>query len=68
MRPLVKQAAEEFDPAKRRAVLQQLMKALSDDAPALFLVQQFDIVAVSPKVKNFAINNRFINYSEFTAQ
>lgn len=68
LRPLVDQARSEFDPAKRRAVLQQLMKALNEDAPALFLVQQFDIVAVSPKVKNFAINNRFINYSDFTVQ
>ncbi|MSO65978.1 MAG: ABC transporter substrate-binding protein [Alphaproteobacteria bacterium] len=66
IRPKVEQARSEFDPAKRKAVLQDLMKTLHDDAPVLFLVNQVDVVGVNKRVKNFAMTNRFMSFSDMT--
>jgi peptide/nickel transport system substrate-binding protein len=66
LRPLVDQARSEFDPDKRKKVLQELMRLGHEDAPVLYMVNQIDVAAYNRRVQNFKMINRYINYDEIT--
>lgn len=51
--PLIDAAEQEMDPAKRRALLQQLAQKLSDESYALFLVSHMDFYGVNRRVRDF---------------
>lgn len=68
LRPLIEQARSEFDPAKRKQLLQQLMKLSHEDAPVLFMVNQIDVAAHNRRVRNFKMVNRYISYDEVALQ
>ncbi|MBM3504555.1 MAG: hypothetical protein FJX65_11840 [Alphaproteobacteria bacterium] len=59
-------ANAEFDPEKRRKILQQGMKMVNENAPALFLVEIIDVWARSNKVQNAKLTFRVLNYHEIT--
>lgn len=65
--PLHEQAATEFDPAARRAILQDLAVAVHENPPALFLVEQVDLNALAEGVSGYRNDNRTIAYHEMTA-
>lgn len=65
--PLHAQAASEFDPQARRAVLHELAVAVRDNPPALFLVEQIDLNATAEAVEGYRNDNRTIAYHEMTA-
>jgi len=64
----VQSARTDFDPARRVQTLKRLMKAMHEDAPVLYLVNQIDVVGVNKRVRNFTMVNRFMSFSEMTLQ
>jgi ABC-type transport system substrate-binding protein len=51
-------ADSELDETRRLAALGDLAQRLHDDPPVIYLNEQFDLFAVSPKVEGFALAQR----------
>ena len=64
--PLVEQVNTEFDSAKRKALLHQLMRWYHEEAPAIYLFDQVEMNGIAARVKNFKNINRAFNYHEMT--
>ena len=64
--PLIRDQAKEMDTAKRRAILQELMKRTNEEAIALFLFEGFDITGVSKRVKGYKNWNKVIHYENMS--
>ncbi len=60
----IKGANTEFDPAKRAAHLRKIAQVYHDEAPVIFLYEQFELDATSKKVKNFRNENWRINWQD----
>ena len=63
---LVEAADSEFDPAKRKAILHEMLVKLTEDAPAIFIFEQKDLNAYGKRVRGFRNINRNLNYHEIT--
>ena len=63
---LVEAADAEFDPAKRKVILSEMLVKLTEDAPAIFLFEQKDLNAYGTRVRGFRNINRNLNYHEIT--
>lgn len=57
-------ANTEFDPEKRAAHLRKIAQVYHEEAPVLFLYEQFELDATAPHVKNFKNENWRINWHE----
>lgn len=64
--PLIEAAATEFDPAKRLALLQDIMRIFHETAPMLYLYESVLIDGLNARVQNYKPVNRIINYDELT--
>lgn len=64
--PLLEQVNGEFDPAKRKALLQQLMRWYHDEAPVIYLLDNPEINAVHERVQNFENVNAVLLYEKMT--
>lgn len=62
--PLLRAQATELDPDTRRETLEELQAVGYERPPALFLVEQVDIVAINPDITNYTHNNRRVDYHE----
>lgn len=61
--PLLRAASAEIDPARREALLFRLARRTRESWPALFLVEQVDLVGVAPRVAGpVEIANRVPRY------
>ena len=68
-RPLaaqLKEASSILDEATRLTAMQHLAHAYQDTAPALFLVEQVDLYAHSPRLANVRLRNRVPMYEAIT--
>jgi peptide/nickel transport system substrate-binding protein len=61
---LVKQASAELDPQKRQDLLMELAKRYHEAAPALYLIDQIDVVGIGPRVEGVRVSNRVPMYEE----
>jgi len=61
---LMKQVEAEADPAKRRALLQDLMKLAAENAQNLYLFEVVDMLGASPDVTGVVNTNQNINYHQ----
>ncbi len=50
---LVRQAKEEFDPQKQRALIGQVLRALHEDPPAIWLFESVGFDGVGPRVSDY---------------
>ncbi|MSO66013.1 MAG: ABC transporter substrate-binding protein [Alphaproteobacteria bacterium] len=66
LRPKVEAARLEFDPDKRRKMVEELMKLSAEDAPVLFIINQIEVVALHKDVQNFKMSYRYINYGDLS--
>ncbi|MER5623541.1 ABC transporter substrate-binding protein [Streptosporangium sp. NPDC002544] len=64
--PLIEQANNEFDEAKRLSTLQELARKVHDNPPSLYLVQQTDVNATAKGVQGYLNDSRFIHYEQMT--
>ncbi len=64
--PLIDQVNAEFDPGKRKVLLQELMRWYHDEAPGIFLLDNREINAVNKRVQNFENVNAVILYDKIT--
>ncbi|MDA0261578.1 MAG: ABC transporter substrate-binding protein, partial [Proteobacteria bacterium] len=55
---------QEFDPAKREKMLQDVAASYHDLAPAIWLVEAIDIYGLSSRVKGFRTENRWLAYHD----
>ena len=62
--PLVRAASAEFDPEKRRKILQDLLAMNRENAPLIFMAEQQNSMGYNPKVKNFKNEVFLLNYHE----
>jgi len=62
MVPLIESAMREFDPAKRKDLLFKIHEETQKNPPALFLVEQIDVMGTSAAVDNFTFFNRTALY------
>lgn len=62
--PLIEAAAGDLDRDSRGETLQELQALTNENPPALFLVEQVDLHALSDEVTGFRSENRFFNYHE----
>ncbi len=62
--PLINAAAGEFDVAKRRQNLRDVLKMNHDHAPLIFMAETKINMAMHPKVKNFRNDVFILNYNE----
>ena len=62
--PLITAAAAEFDVAKRRDILRNVLKMNHDHAPLIFMAETKINMALHPKVKNFRNDVFILNYNE----
>ena len=60
----IKGANTEFDPVKRAADLRKIAEVYHDEAPVIFLYEQFELDATSKKVKNYKNENWRINWAD----
>ena len=60
--PLIDKVNTEFDSAERKALLGELMRWYHDEAPSIYLFDQPELNALSPRVKNFQNLNRMFQY------
>ena len=60
--PLIEASRNEFDPEKRRSILQQIMRVYHDTAPMLYLYESVHFDGVSARVKNYRPVNGIIPY------
>ncbi len=66
MTPLIDATFKEFDPAKRAELLHKLHEKTSEVLPAIWLVDQIDLQAWSPKVSGLEYANRVVRYENVT--
>ena len=66
MIPRIDAANSEFDSAKRLKLLQALGKETTDKAPIIFGVEFDEMMAHSPRVKNFSHVGLWIPYEKLT--
>lgn len=52
--PAIEAALKEFDPDKRRKMLQDLNRITSEKAPIVFLVEFDEMMGYNPRIKNFS--------------
>ena len=64
--PLIEQANAEFDPDKRKALLQQILRWYHDEAPSIFLLDNPEINAINKRVQNFENINSVLQYHKMT--
>ncbi len=57
-------ANTEFDPAKRAAYLRNIAEVYHEEAPVIFLYDQFELDATSKKVGNYKNENWRINWAD----
>ncbi|MBM3504944.1 MAG: ABC transporter substrate-binding protein [Alphaproteobacteria bacterium] len=60
----IKAANSEFDPVKRMTHLRRIAQLYNDAAPQLFLYEQYELDATSPKVANYKNENWRINWHQ----
>lgn len=63
-RALLAKANAEFDPAKRKVILQDLLKLHYENSPILVLIETQDTMGVGHRVRNFKNVNLKLNYFE----
>ena len=61
MLPLIEASNREFDPAIRQKMLQELVAALHNDPPAIYLFPYFDTLAYSPMLDELPMTGARIN-------
>ncbi len=66
MTPFVDATFKEFDPAKREELLHKLHEKTNEVLPAIWLVEQIDLQAFSPKVSGLGYTNRVVYYENVT--
>jgi len=66
MTPFVDATFKEFDPAKRADLLHKLHEKTNEVLPAIWLVDQIDLSANSPKVSGLKYFNRVVYYENVT--
>ena len=66
--PLIEAQAQEMDPVKRLAILQELMRLSNEEALALFLFEGFDITGVAKRVSGYKNWNKVIHYENMTIE
>jgi len=66
MTPKMKAAAEAMGVERRNALLGELGQAFHDQAPALYLVDAFDVTGIRRGVEGFAMADRFPVYENIT--
>ncbi|MBM3503598.1 MAG: hypothetical protein FJX65_06955 [Alphaproteobacteria bacterium] len=59
---------KEMDPAKRRALLQELMKRSSEEALALYTFEGLDVTGISKRVRGYKNWNKVIHYESMTLE
>jgi peptide/nickel transport system substrate-binding protein len=64
--PLIEKISNEFDADKRKLLLHELMRWYHDEAPSIYLFDQPEMNAFSPRVQNFNNINRALQYHEMT--
>ncbi len=62
--PLIEAAQREFDPVRRLALLQDIMRIYHEDPTMLYLYETMHFDGVNKRVRNFEPVNRIINYHE----
>jgi len=62
--PAINAALVEFDPDKRRSMLQELNRITSEKAPIIFLVEFDEMMGYNPRIKNFRHHLLNIPYEE----
>jgi peptide/nickel transport system substrate-binding protein len=62
--PLIEASRNEFDEAKRRAILREIMQVYHDTAPMLYLYESVHFDGVSARVRNYRPINRVIPYEQ----
>jgi peptide/nickel transport system substrate-binding protein len=60
----IKMVNTEFDPAKRAAGLRRIAQFYHEQAPAIWLYEQYELDAVSNKVRNYKSENWRINWAD----
>jgi peptide/nickel transport system substrate-binding protein len=65
---LLNQVKVEFDPAKRKALIADLLKMHYANSPILVLIETRDTMGVAKRVKNFKNVNLKINYDEIDVE
>ena len=66
MMPAIKAMNEEFDPNKRLAMLKELGRVTTEKAPIIFGIEFDEMMAHSPKVKNFSHLGLWIPYEKMS--
>ncbi len=66
MTPFVDATFKEFDPARRAELLHKLHETTNEVLPAIWLVDQIDLQAYSPKVSGLGYANRVVYYENVT--
>ncbi len=64
IQPAIDAASTEFDPGKRASLVRQVVKHYHDEALISYMYERAIIDGVSPKVKNYRLFNRAINWHE----
>jgi peptide/nickel transport system substrate-binding protein len=64
LNPTLKAMMSELDPAKRDALMRQVAQYYHDNAPIVFSHERTRVDGLSPKVMNYKLINRVINYHE----
>jgi hypothetical protein len=59
-------APGEFDPEKRRVILQQFMAKFHEHAPVLFLLESVDVVGRSADVEGAKLIYRVFKYDQIS--
>ena len=65
---LLAKAGAEFDPEKRKVILQELLKVHYENSPILVLIETQDTMGVGPHVRNFKNVNLKLNYFEMDVE
>ncbi|MDA0369253.1 MAG: ABC transporter substrate-binding protein [Proteobacteria bacterium] len=63
--PMINDALEEFDPAKRLSMLKELGRITTEKAPIIFLVEFDEMMGYNPRIKNFSHHLLQIPYDKF---
>lgn len=66
MMPPMEAADREFDPARRTAMMHDLMRMAHEEALSLFLVEGIDLVGLGPRVKGFDMPVRRVRWENVT--
>jgi len=63
---ILTQAGNEFDPEKRRGILQQFMAKFHENAPVLFLIESVDVVGRAANVEGAKLIYRVFKYDQIS--